>query len=178
MITIPTTYSEWTKLLEQFGDGDDSVLEELNKGTFIVDSGTATRFYTKVEEVYKKRKQNWLDKFQKSFELQNFKTEDDFEIALRNGKQNLSTLNNFIIIKGFPEDLRKTLKKDLEDFVTEIKTSLKTNTSKISRGREKMLLLLNSFDLNSTSKEIKTNSKNSTKNTNEIIAATGRKIIF
>lgn len=174
MKTGPTTYSAWTKLLDQFGDGNDSVLEELNNGTFTIDAGTATRFYINVEEAYKKRKQSWLDKFQFSFQLQNFKTEDDFEIALRNGKQNLSPLSKFVAIKSLPDDLKKALKKDLEDFVNEIKTSLKKNNSSISKGREKMLILLNSFDLNSTSQEILIN----TKNTNEIIASTGRKIIF
>lgn len=174
MKTGPTTYSAWTKLLDQFGDGNDSVLEELNNGTFTIDAGTATRFYIKVEQAYKKRKQSWLDKFQFSFQLQNFKTEDDFEIALRNGKQNLSPLSKFVAIKSLPDDLKKALKKDLEDFVNEIKTSLKKNNSSISKGREKMLILLNSFDLNSTSQEILIN----TKNTNEIIASTGRKIIF
>jgi hypothetical protein len=174
MKTGPTTYSAWTKLLDLFSDGDDSVLEELNNGTFTIDAGTATRFYIKVEETYKKRKQSWLDKFQSSFQLQNFKTEDDFEIALRNGKQNLSPLSKFVAIKSLPDDLKKALKKDLEDFVNEIKTSLKKSNSSISKGREKMLILLNSFDLNSTSQEILMN----TKNTNEIIASTGRKIIF
>jgi hypothetical protein len=177
-MAAPTTYSEWTKLLDQFGDGDDSVLEELSNGSFIIDSGTASRFYTIVEKVYKKRKQNWLDKFQKSFQFQNFKTEDDFEIALRNGKQNLSTLHKFIVLKGFPEDLKKTLKKDLEDFVTEIKTSLKNNISKISRGSEKMLFLLNSFDLGSTCDGSQMTKKNNIQSANEIIAPKGRKIIF
>lgn len=177
MKTGPTTYAAWTKLLDQFGDGDDSVLTELNEGRFIIDAGTATRFYIKVEEIYKKRKQNWLDKFQRSFQLQNFKTEDDFEIALRNGKQNLATISKFIATEGLPDDLKKALKKDLEEFVNEIKTSLKNNISGISKGREKILILLNSFDLNSTYKEI-TDIKNKEQSTNEIIASTGRKIIF
>lgn len=177
-MTAPTTYSEWTNLLDKFGDGDDTALEELSKGSFIVDAGTASRFYSRVEEVYKKRKQNWLDKFQRSFQFQNFKTEDDFEIALRNGKQNLSALSKFVVLKGLPEDLRKTLKKDLEDFVAEIKKSLKDNVSKISSGREKMLILLNTFGLNEIPEEIKTDKKNNKQNTNEIIPPTGRKIIF
>lgn len=175
---VPTTYSEWAILLDRFGDGDDSVLEELRNGNFTVDAGTANRFYTKVEEVYKKRKQNWLDKFQRSFELQNLKTEDDFEIALRNGKQNLSSLSKFAVLKGFPDDLRKLLKKDLEDFVAEIKTSLKGNASKNSKGREKMILLLNSFELNINCEEIKMDTINNTQNTKEITPPSGRKIIF
>ncbi|PWB23621.1 hypothetical protein [Flavobacterium sp. HTF] len=174
----PITYSEWTILLDKFGNGDDAAIEELNIGSFIVDAGTATRFYTKVEEIYKKRKQSWLDNFQRSFHFQNFKTEDEFEIALRNAKKNLSPLIKFVLLKGFPEDLKKTLKKDLEDFIIEIKTSLKNNVSKISKGRDKMLILLNAFEISIISEEPKIDVNNNFQNTNEIIAPMGRKIIF
>jgi hypothetical protein len=177
-MAVPITYSEWTNLLDKFGDGDDTALEELSKGSFKVDAGTASRFYSRVEDVYKKRKQSWLDKFQRSFLLQNFKTENEFEIALRNGKQNLSSLSKFVVLKGLPEDLRKTLKKDLEDFVSEIKKSLKDNVSKISIGREKMLILLSTFGLNDIPEEIKTDKEKNKQNTNEIIPPTGRQIIF
>lgn len=177
-MTAPTTYLEWTNLLVKFGDGDDTALEGLSKGSFSVDSGTASRFYSRVEAVYKKRKQNWLEKFQRSFQLQNFKTEDDFEIAIRNGKQNLSPLAKFVVLKGLPDDLRKALKKDLEEFVSGIKKSLKDNVSKISSGREKMLLLLNTFGLNDIPEQIIPDKLNCNPITNEIIPPTGRKIIF
>lgn len=177
-MAAPTTYSEWTNLLDKFSNGDDTALEELSKGSFTVDAGTASRFYSRVEEVYKKRKQNWLDKFQSSFQMQNFKSEDHFEIVLRNGKQNLCPLSKFVVLKGLPEDLRKTLKKDLNDFVTEIKKSLKDNISKISSGREKMLILLNTFGLNDIPEEINADKKSNEQNTNEIDPPTGRKIIF
>ncbi|RQO65176.1 hypothetical protein DBR43_30440 [Pedobacter sp. KBW06] len=169
-----TTYSEWTDLLTQFGDGNDISLEKLKTGTFTIDAGTASRFYRKVEEVYKKRKQHWLDRFQHSFRLQSFGKIDDFEMLLRNGKQNLYPLTAFIALKGLPEDLRKTLKKDIEGFVAEIKKSLKENVSKSSNEREKMLILLNSFGINGISE----NTKVIDGKVNEIIAATGRKIIF
>jgi hypothetical protein len=174
----PTTYLEWSNLLDRFGNGDDTAVEELSKGSFTIDAGTASRFYSRVEEVYKKRKQAWLDKFQRSFQLQNFKTEEDYEIALRNGKQNLSPLNNFVLLKGLPNDLRETLKKDLEDFVAEIKKSLKDNVSKLSSGREKILILLNTFSLNHMPEEIKSDKENNKQITKEIIPSTGRKIIF
>nr|WP_294783919.1 hypothetical protein [uncultured Flavobacterium sp.] len=172
----PKTYSEWVNFLNKFGDGNDSVLDELNQGTFVLDAGTANRFYAKVEEVYKKRKQNWLDKFQRFFDLQRLKTEDDFEIGLRNGKQNLLIIKNFISIEAFPEDLQKTLKEDLENFITEIRTSLKANNSKGSAKNEKIALLLNSFQLTSGFAE-QNNLKTITKDTT-IIAPTSRKIIF
>lgn len=176
-MVAPTTYAEWSNLLDKFGQGNDMVIDEMNKGSFTVDAGTASRFYSIVEDVYKRRKQTWLDKFQRSFQLQNFKTEDDFEIALRNGKQNLLPLSKFVSLNGLPDDLKKTLKKDLEDFVSEIKKSLKDNVSKISSGREKMLILLNTFTLNEIPAAIQKNYNNK-QNTSEIIPPTGRKIIF
>src|SRR5437868_3790002 len=97
----PITYAAWTVLLEKFGQGDDSVIEEMNLGSFEVDAGTAARFYLRVENAYKTRKQNWLTKFQRSFQLRNFKTEDELSIALRDGKQNLLPLSKFICIQGF-----------------------------------------------------------------------------
>lgn len=173
----PTTYSEWVNLLESFGKGNDLALEELNKASFIVDAGTAARFYSRVEDAYKKRKQIWLDKFQRSFQFQNMKSDNDFEIILRDGKQNLSPLNKFVELKGIPEDLRNVLKKDLQDFVSEVKTSLKDNLSKIQSGKDKMLMMLNTFGINDMKDEIKLEDKNNlTKK--ETIPPTGRKIIF
>jgi hypothetical protein len=174
-MSAPTTYLEWTNLLDKFSSGDDKAIDELSLGSFTLDAGTAARFCIKIEEVYKKRKQLWLDKFQRSFEFHNFKTENDFEIALRNGKQNLSPLRKFVELNGIPKDLQKTLKKDLEDFVAEIKKSLKDNLSKSSSGREKMLLIINKFDFNDNSNTILANTSS---NINQSTVTTGRKIIF
>ncbi|MEX2593851.1 MAG: hypothetical protein WD426_13840 [Anditalea sp.] len=106
------------------------------------------------------------------------KNEDEFDIALRNGKQNLYPLLTFVSLPAFPEDLRKTLKKDLEDFVLEIKGSLKTNISKVSNGREKMLILLNSFGLFELPQESPPRNSRWKIKTNKKSPPTGRKIIF
>jgi hypothetical protein len=174
----PTTYSEWVNLLDKFGGGDDTALEELRNGSFTLDAGTASRFYLKVEEVYKKRKQNWLDRFRGSFLVQRFNREDELEIILRNGKQNLLPLIDFVELKGLPEDLRRTLRKDLESFVAEIKRSLKDSISRASSSRERMLILLNTFDLNNIPAEVKTGEKKDKQVTNKIVSSKGRKIIF
>ncbi|RZL38772.1 MAG: hypothetical protein EOP00_28295 [Pedobacter sp.] len=168
----PSTYASWVELLNKFSDGDDAVLEYLSKGNFVVDAGTVSRFYLIVENTYKKRKQNWLDKFQRSFQIQSFKTDNDFEIALRNGKQNLQPLTKFVALNAFPEELKKALKKDFEDFIAEITKSLKDNISKISKRREKMLIQLNNFGVCDIQEEIE-----KTKG-NQPIPATGRQIIF
>lgn len=177
-MAAPVTYAEWVNLLDAFGTGDDTALESLRDASFTVDAGTGARFYFRVEEVYKKRKQIWLDNFQRAFQYQNCKTNDDFEIVLRNGKQNLIPLSRFVAIKGLPEDLKNTLKKDLEEFVSEIKTSLEGNVSKIARGRENMVMCISTFKLIDLAEVNKVVEKNSTQNANEIIPVIGRKIIF
>jgi len=174
----PASYSEWVNLLEEFGNGGDAALATLSEGSFIVDAGTASRFNARVEEAYKKRKEIWLDKFQLSFKTQKLKSEEDFEIALRNGKQNLYPLIKFIVIKGFPENLQKVLKKDLEDFVGEIKKSLTANVSRVAKGREKMLIILNTFGAIDEFEKMETDARNKPENLKKISPPSGRKIIF
>lgn len=173
-----TTYSDWADILDRFEKEDDTVFEDMNAGSFVLCAGTAQRFCSRVEEVYKKRKQSWLDKFQRSCQMQNFKTEDDFGIALKNGKQNLLPLSKFVTSKGLPDELKKTLHKDLEDFVAEIRKSLKDNISKINKDAEKMLLMLNTFTMIENPQEASFPKKKKNQNDNNLIPPTGRKIIL
>lgn len=173
----PKTYSEWVSILERFGTGDDTVIEDINEGSFMLDAGTASRFYKKVEEVYKKRKQNWLEKFQRNFKIKSIKSVDDFAIALREGKQNLTPLKKFVSSNGIPDDLRNILQKDLFDFVNEVKNSLKDNVSKDNNNREKIILIVNSSFLEEVSinEDSLINQNNTCNSTFQINA---RKIIF
>lgn len=170
----PSTYSDWVEIFERFGNGDDHVLEEMNSGNFDLDAGTAQRFYTKAEEAYKTRKKLWLEKFQRSFEIQNMKSADDFGILLLTGKKNLIPLSVFSNSKGLPEDLRTFFRKDLEEFVAEIKKTLKENLPNTSKDKERMILTINSFRLPENIEE-KPDPNN---NEGEKNASTGRKIIF
>jgi len=171
----PVTYADWIEIFEHFGNGNDDIFEKMDSGSFDLDAGTAQRFYTKAEEAYKKRKQNWLEKFQRSFQTQNIKSSDDFGIILLTAKKNLTPLLKFSNSKGLPEDLKNVLKKDLAEFVTEIKKSLKENISKTDNSKEKMLITINSFNLPEMAKEnqAQINSKNNDEN-----SSTMRKIIF
>lgn len=143
----PVTYAEWCMVFDRFSNGDDTVLDELDIGSFDLDSGTAQRFYTRAETAYRIRKEKWLEKFQRSAETQNIRSADDFGVLLFTGKKNLIPLLKFAESKGLPEDLKTVLKKDLEDFVTEIKKSLKESSLKTIHDKEKMILMLNIFAL-------------------------------
>lgn len=168
------TYADWCNLFERFGNGDDTVFDEMNAGSFDLDAGTAERFYNQAEEAYKTRKKLWLEKFQRSFETQNIKSADHFGMVLLTAKKNLIPLSKFSQAKGLPEDLKTVFKKDLEEFVEEIKKSLKENLPKSGNDKEKMILIINSFRLPENVEE------NSVQNDSKNIESSPlrRKIIF
>jgi hypothetical protein len=171
----PLTYADWCNLFERFSGGDDTVFNEMNSGNFDLDAGTAQRFYAQAEESYKTRKKMWLGKFQRSFETQNVKSVDDFGMILLTGRKNLIPLSKFLELKGLPENLKTILKQDLEEFVLEIKRSLKDNLPKIGNDKEKMILIINSFRLPENAEEspIQNNLAH-----HKINLLTKRKIIF
>ncbi|MBN9337026.1 MAG: hypothetical protein J0I88_04150, partial [Chryseobacterium sp.] len=112
--------------------------------------------------------------FQRSFETQNIKSADHFGKVLLTAKKNLIPLSKFSQAKGLPEDLKTVFKKDLEEFVEEIKKSLKENLPKSGNDKEKMILIINSFRLPENVEE------NSVQNDSKNIESSPlrRKIIF
>ncbi len=179
-MAVTRTYSEWMLMFERFGNGDDTVFDEMDSSEFTMDAGTAQRFCSRAEEAYKKRKQNWIDKFQRSFGLQKLTRTDDFGMVLRDGKQNLMPLVKFVASNGLPEALRKTLHDDLSSSIAEIRRGLKDNIMK-SRDRnrndtEKMLMMVGTLDLIAPTPQ--SSATNGIAADNAITPATGRKIIF
>lgn len=174
------TYAEWMLLFERFGNGDDTVFDEMDSSEFYMDGGTAQRFSLRAEEAYKKRKQNWIDKFQRSFGLQKLTRTDDFGMVLRDGKQNLLPLIKFVTSKGLPAVVRQTLGNDLSSSIAEIRRSLKDNITK-SRDRngndtEKMLLMVGTLDWVALAPQSSTSGGMESGNTPTPVP--GRKIIF
>ncbi len=147
----PTTYFEWFQLLERYARGDDGVLTDLEQGSFVVDSGTVYRFYNKVQEAYVERKKQWLDRFNRSFQVQSIRTESDISIVLRNAKSYLQPIARLIKLSAFPKDLQDTLKKDFDGFVADVRKNIKESVTKNQPGNEKMLFIVNTFDFYETS---------------------------
>ncbi len=152
-MTGPVTYFEWTDRLDQFAKGDDSVLCELEQGSFAVDAGTVYRFYNKAQEAYVERKKQWLDKFNRLFQVHYIRTENDISIVLQNAKGNLQPIAKFIRLKAFPDDLKETLRKDFEGFVSEVRKNIRESVSNNQPRNEKMLLIVNTFNFFETALE-------------------------
>lgn len=148
----PITYAEWIDLFDRFEKGED-VFEQMNSGHFEMDAGTAQRFFAKAEKAFNVRKKMWLDQYQRNFKLQDIKTIEELEFVLQNNKKTLSVLCRFIYSKGLPEELKDTFQKDFTAFVSEFKKTLKDNTGKGSREREKMLMVINNFSISGFSQD-------------------------
>lgn len=145
-MNIPSTYFEWAAKLEQFARGDDSVISDLQQGTFAVDAGTVYRFYNKAQEAYVERKKRWLCKFNRLFQVQYIRTENDISVVLQDAKTNLQPIAKFIRLKAFPDDLRDTLRKDFEGFIAEVRKNIKESVMRSQPRNEKMLLIVNTFN--------------------------------
>ena len=174
----PTTYSEWAILLQKFGAGDDSVLAVMDKGSFTLDAGTATRFYKIVNDSYENRKQLWLDWFSKMDETQVINNEAELEIMLRNSKQYLRPLFHFSSIQGFPKDIKNVIKEDFQEFVSEIQKSLKDSIPKLASNREIMIFVFNNFDFYFKKEQKSTTNSIKPSRSTHKIPTSGRKIIF
>jgi hypothetical protein len=161
-MAVPSTYYEWAAKLEQFAQGDDSVIADLQQGTFAVDAGTVFRFYNKAQEAYVERKKRWLDKFNRLFQVQYVRTENDISIVLQDAKTNLQPIAKLIRLKAFPGDLRDTLKKDFEGFVAEVRKNVRDSVSKNQPRNEKMLLIVNTFNFFDSNLELGISSESST----------------
>ncbi|PZX60053.1 hypothetical protein [Hydrotalea sandarakina] len=175
------TYSEFVNLLEKFSKGDDTVLNQLMESDFKIDKGSAYRYCLKVESAYKERKLSWLDKFHRSFQVQTYKSINEFEITLHNAFQNFIPLAKFIALKDLPKEVSEALKKDLESFIEEIKKTLRKNISPYSNKSDHMLMLINAFTLSNILENftaVNTGNKKEKSNSNDKQPPLGRQIIF
>jgi len=166
------TYSEWSIKLELFLAGNDDVLNDLKDAQFELDSGTASIFYKKLETVYDFQKKKWLDKFNKSIVDSNPKSDGELEFIFRNARSNLNALISFIKLNGIPEKLKNVFKNDLIQFITDIKQNMKEDIMKNNYANERIILIINNFNL--SEKEFENKSEKSETNNN----TSTRKIIF
>ncbi len=171
-----TSYSDWAMAFECFSKGDDTILEIMSSSRFDVDAGTGVRFYKRLEQAYNARKCKWVDSFNKSLQWQKTRSLEEYGIIIRNANLNLQPLHRFIAIPLWHTDVAGTLKKDLENFITDTRQNMKKSISSTAPYREQMLIILNNFGichaLNSTNSSIIYNQHSATENT------AGRKIIF
>ncbi|MFA8434083.1 MAG: hypothetical protein ACEPOZ_06160 [Marinifilaceae bacterium] len=175
---VPTTYLEWSELLDQFGKGDNTALDDLNNGNYACDSVIGWRFCTRVYEAFNNRIKIWLDKFESSFHLRNFRSFEDYDALLKDAKQNLTPLFRFIELEGLPKEIRSALRNEFQEFLTEFKKSMIKNVPKESNNKERILFLLNAFSISHTSTAINTDKKYFPQQKEKVLQNAKRKILL
>jgi hypothetical protein len=116
------TYSDWSIYLEKYANGEDAVLEIIQNGVFEFDAGTTLRFYEKIQNTYIARKKNIFDKFNRELAIKSAKSNNDFIIIFRNLNNLLLGLNSFVEVKVIPEDLKKILVDDYNEYIDDLKS--------------------------------------------------------
>jgi formylmethanofuran dehydrogenase subunit E-like metal-binding protein len=129
----PTSYYEWTKILEYIKDKprNDLYIETLNKGTIDADKGLIIKLAGEVENLINYRTQKELNSFMQylrtsidynglSLELIKLKKELVFDMKLSN-------------IKVFNEEIRKKLSNNVQKQADAIQNVLIEKTKDIDR---------------------------------------------
>ena len=129
----PTSYYEWTKILEYIKDKprNDLYIETLNKGTIDADKGLIMKLAGEVENLINYRTQKELNSFMQylrtsidynglSLELIKLKKELVFDMKLSN-------------IKVFNEEIRKKLSNNVQKQADAIQNVLIEKTKDIDR---------------------------------------------
>ncbi|MBI4649140.1 MAG: tetratricopeptide repeat protein, partial [Bacteroidia bacterium] len=147
----PTTYFEWSELLDLFNEGDDTVVNILHQGSFSANSGTETRFCKLITDAYNHRISKWLENFNKSFH--ELKSESDYRLLIKNSKTDLNSLIQFTKIPCFPKNLKDTLSENLDKVIIETKESLQKECMKLTDNRENLLSAINNFSIPDTLKD-------------------------
>jgi hypothetical protein len=128
--TAPHTYAEWAPLLERFGAGDDSVLDDMRTGTIEWTSIVAERWTSRLSDALSAR----LKQISKQLQLALDRAAGDtFGIsrAMLGARRALTPLHAVTSLPCLPENVRAHLTEELRRFVTETQTSLETGAKRI-----------------------------------------------
>jgi hypothetical protein len=115
------TYSDWSIYLDKYANGEDAILTIIQNSIFELDAGTTLRFYEKIQQSYTKRKKDIFNKFNRDITISSVKSNNDYILIFRNLNKLLSGLKDFVEIKAIPDDLKKILLQDLDDYIEDLK---------------------------------------------------------
>lgn len=142
-LKIPTTYKEWSDILEQFatGENDQDVVERMKTGSLSWQSGVAERFITKFSTVINLRLDQATKTFQKRMTQANG-AESIIVQALLQLRKEMILLEDAVSINALPADMRKTFVKLIQDQRTSIQDTL-IDSAKSERSGKLMSIIRN-----------------------------------
>lgn len=139
----PTTYKEWSDILEQFatGENDKNVVERMKTGSLSWQSGVAERFITRFSTVLNLRLDQATKTFQKRMTQANG-AEDIIVLAILQLRKEMFLLEDAVSINALPTDMRKTFVKLIQEQRTSIQDAL-IDSAKSERSGKLMSIIRN-----------------------------------
>jgi len=135
---VPSTYAEWLLVLDRFSEGDDSVVTVMSQGTLEWTNVVAERWTRQVTACLACRLQTLSAQLQTMLDRSRG---DYFAIsnALLMTRRALTPLRTFVCLPVFPDDVRKYLASELDQWVAKTQNSLETHAATIRHDQGRLL---------------------------------------
>lgn len=136
MITVPNTYSDWTKVLDLLKEKEDDtgVLHAMQNGKLEWQSGVAERFSKRLVDAVNTRMNRASDKFQR--DLNNARgAEGAIVQALLSLRKEMAFLVQVVNIPALPEEYRKQYMQLVLEQADTMQSSLEDSARKDRSGK-------------------------------------------
>ncbi len=144
----PVSYAEWTALLDRFAQGEDTVLELIEHGTFEWGPGVAERFVGRLDQAYIARKKAWVEALNRQLETLGGNVHN-LRSVLGNARRMLEPIVRLTRLCVLPEEVQNAFKDDLASFLSEVQESLEKEFAKVPEIRDLCKLMLTQARLDS-----------------------------
>ena len=139
----PETYSQWCDLFEQIenweiGHQNIQIIEAMNNGEIRWVSGVAERITQRLLTLINNR----ISKLQTFFSERLMRSQNQFDIEqlILLFRKELLFIKNIENLKILPEDLKKSLTEDFENYTKQMQQNLENNSRKDLTGMWKRIL--------------------------------------
>lgn len=144
MVHAPSTYAEWTVVLNAFADrlNDDEIVPAMHEGSLVWQAGVAERFSQRLVDAVNKRMDSAIERFQRDQKRANG-DERVLHHALRALRNEFVTIINALDIKALPEDHRARYMQLVKSQADSVQNSLETSAAQVDRSGKLLHLIKN-----------------------------------
>lgn len=136
----PTTYGEWSMLLEQLkrGTHDEEIMRAMESGTITWSAGVAERFTRLVIETMEHRLRGVVDSFQKELNRA-AGSETAIILALNTARRRFSFINRLCELPVFPKLVKLSVKNLFNQYIQDTQAGLEQSAQADRTGRLRLL---------------------------------------
>lgn len=160
MVKTPTTYAEWLNCFDRFRDEqfEEEVIVAMKNGTIEWQSGVAERFTKSLFDLIDYKIEFIMKSMNMKFSKQ-LKSKLEIENALLHTRRSLKKLLIFSSMESIPKDLRKKIKKYIEDTADTIQSAILDSVERDRIGEMVVLVKNNAVNKLYDTLQVKEDSK-------------------